>query len=327
MTDFEDNYNIYVNLAKSAYTERPKPFPYEVLLKKDRTKLDNNNSVKFNFPNAKDAHGNDLSTVYLQPDTTVKTVKELGNIRVPKVNGGYEVQSYVKNTYKQGLLTDEKAGFNAYYVTDTPKLSIETKHTYFVTRGSDGISSSNLNLNDWWHNNQAFTTKNAYIPQAKLANQAMHQKITEMTTQAPNATMSVTGHSLGTMVSIQAVANLPEKDIAKIDKVVLFQGPDARESINRMSEQAQKNIQKLEEHGKIDYYVNAFDIVSMLNRNKPGVDEIGNVRYLLPKSFNTTFDMEDQNGSSHDFGQFQINPDGTLQEANLKEHGSFLLRG
>ncbi|WP_237708594.1 winged helix-turn-helix domain-containing protein, partial [Enterococcus mundtii] len=66
---------------------------------------------------------------------------------------GYEVQSYVKNSYKQGLLTDEKAGFNAYYVTDTPKLSIETKHTYFVTRGSDGISSSNLNLNDWWHNN------------------------------------------------------------------------------------------------------------------------------------------------------------------------------
>lgn len=65
----------------------------------------------------------------------------------------------------------------------------------------------------------------------------------------------------------------------------------------------------------------------MLNRNKPGVDEIGNVRYLLPKSFNTTFDMEDQNGSSHDFGQFQINPDGTLQEANLKEHGYIFAAG
>ncbi|WP_430607690.1 hypothetical protein [Enterococcus sp. DIV1304_2] len=44
-------------------------------MEKDRTKPDNNNSVKFNFPNAKDAHGNGLSTVYLQPDTTVKTVK------------------------------------------------------------------------------------------------------------------------------------------------------------------------------------------------------------------------------------------------------------
>ncbi|MGM0145458.1 lipase family protein [Enterococcus mundtii] len=332
MANLGNSYNVYANLAQSSYNNRRNNagVTYNFvngMTKKEKRALEKGKSIRFNFPNAKDAHGNDLSTVYLQPDTTVKTVKELGNSRVPKVNGGYEIQSYVKNTYKQGLLTDEKAGFNAYYVTDTPKLSIETKHTYFVTRGSDGISSSNLNLNDWWHNNQAFTTKNAYIPQAKLANQAMHQKITEMTTQAPHATMSVTGHSLGTMVSIQAVANLPEKDIAKIDKVVLFQGPDARESINKMSEQAQKNIQKLEEDGKIDYYVNAFDIVSMLNRNKPGVDEIGNVRYLLPKSFNTTFDMEDQNGSSHDFGQFQINPDGTLQEANLKEHGYIFAAG
>lgn len=45
---------------------------------------------------------------------------------------------------------------------------------------------------------------------------------------------------------------------------------DARESINKMSQQAQENIQQLEEQGKIDYYVNAFDIVSMLNRNKKG---------------------------------------------------------
>ncbi|MDY4307990.1 Mbeg1-like protein [Enterococcus mundtii] len=78
----------------------------------------------------------------------------------------------------------------------------------------------------------------------------MHQKITEMTTQAPHATMPVTGHSLGTMVSIQAVANLPEKDIAKIDKVVLFQGPDARESINKMSEQAQKISRSWKRMGK-----------------------------------------------------------------------------
>ena len=49
---------------------------------------------------------------------------------------------------------------------------------------------------------------------------------------------------------------------------MLFQGPDARESIDKMSKQAQANIQTLEEQGKIDYYVNAFDIVSMLNRNK-----------------------------------------------------------
>ncbi len=33
------------------------------------------------------------------------------------------------------------------------------------------------------------------ISQAKLATKALHQKITEMTTKAPNATVAVTGHS------------------------------------------------------------------------------------------------------------------------------------
>ena len=163
---------------------------------------------------------------------------------------------------------------------------------------------SGNNLNDWVNNNGSFTLFNAYLPQAKLANEAMHQKIMEMSAKAPNATMSITGHSLGTMISIQAVANLPQADLAKIDKIVLFQGPDARESINKMSQQAQENLQQLEEQGKIDYYVNAFDIVSMLNRNKKGVDEIGRVHYLLPKTFTTTFDLTDKYGSSHDFGQY-----------------------
>ena len=65
----------------------------------------------------------------------------------------------------------------------------------------------------------------------------------------------------------------------------------------------------------------------MLNRNKKGVDEIGNVHYLLPKSFTTTFDMEDKDGSSHDFGQYQLNPDGTPKEANLKEHAHIFAAG
>ncbi|MGG5339460.1 hypothetical protein IGJ48_002160 [Enterococcus pernyi] len=34
MTDFEDNYNIYVNLEQSAYTERPKPFLMKYFWKK-----------------------------------------------------------------------------------------------------------------------------------------------------------------------------------------------------------------------------------------------------------------------------------------------------
>lgn len=28
-----------------------------------------------------------------------------------------------EKTYQKGLLTDEKAGYNSYYVTDTPKLN------------------------------------------------------------------------------------------------------------------------------------------------------------------------------------------------------------
>ena len=55
-------------------------------------------------------------------------------------------------------------------------------------------------------------------PQAKLANEAMHQKIMEMSAKAPNATMSITGHSLGTMISIQAVANLPKQISLKLIK-------------------------------------------------------------------------------------------------------------
>ena len=312
MADLENQYNIYADIAQGSYKGRDDNFPYEELSPSKRNRLDKGESVKFNFPHAKDAYGNDASTIYLQPDPIVKTIKGKNFL-------GREKE------YQKGLLTDEKAGYNSYFVTDTPTLNEKTKHTYFATRGSDAISLHTLN--DWVENNGSFTLFNSYIPQAKLATKAMHQKITEMTTKAPNATGAVSGLSLGTMVSIQAVANLPEKDIAKIDKVVLFQGPDARKSVNRMSEQAQKNIQQLEEQGKIDYYVNAFDIVSVLNRNKKGVDEIGNVHYLLPKSFTTIFDTEDKNGSSHDFGQYQLNPDGVPKEANVNEHAYIFAAG
>ncbi|OJG93764.1 hypothetical protein RV18_GL003627 [Enterococcus termitis] len=43
--------------------------------------------------------------------------------------------------YQKGLLTDEKAGYNSYYVTDTPALNTDIKHTYFATRGSDVVST------------------------------------------------------------------------------------------------------------------------------------------------------------------------------------------
>ena len=94
-----------------------------------------------------------------------------------------------------------------------------------------------------------------------------------------------------------------------------------------MSKQAQANIQTLEEQGKIDYYVNAFDIVSMLNRNKKVSMRSVKFIILLPKSFTTTFDFDDKYGSSHDFGQYQINADGTLKEANLNEHSYIFAAG
>lgn len=225
MSDLEKYYNIYADLSQASYKGRPQSKMLANLDDNQLEEMKDSNYATFKFPNAKDAHGNDASTVYLQPDNTVKTIKE-------KNLFGREKE------YQKGLLTDEKAGYNSYFVTDTPTLNSETKHTYFATRGSDGFSLGTLN--DWVVNNGSFTLFNSYIPQAKLATKAMHQKITDIRTHAPNATMSITGHSLGTMVSIQAVANLPKEDISKIDKVVLFQGPDARESINNMSEQAQK---------------------------------------------------------------------------------------
>ncbi|MFD2306964.1 hypothetical protein ACWOC9_18265 [Enterococcus termitis] len=76
MADLENSSNIYADLDQSAYTGRPRPFPYNSLLGKQKNKIDSNESVKFNFLNAKDTHGNSIDTVYLQPDNTVKTVTE-----------------------------------------------------------------------------------------------------------------------------------------------------------------------------------------------------------------------------------------------------------
>lgn len=258
MADLDNFTNIYTDLAQSSYNNR-KDSNGDIynfangLTDNQKGKLDSNQFVKFDFPGAQDASGNKVDTVYLQPDNTVKTVTE-------KNLFGRE------NTYEKGLLTDEKTGYNSYYVTDTLTLNKESKHTYFTTRGSDAISTdikkgwAGNNLNDWVNNNADFAVNNAYIPQAKLATEAMHQKIKEMSDKAPNATMSMTGHSLGTTVTIQAVANLPAEDISKIDKVILFQDPDALISIHNMpDEQARKNIQLLEEQGKIHLRVTLVD--------------------------------------------------------------------
>ena len=88
-------------------------------------------------------------------------------------------------------------------------------------------------------------------------------KIAEMREKAPNATMDITGHSLGTIVSAQGVAGLSDEELEKIGKVVLFDGPDTTKSLKKMGLSDEK-IKKISE--KIEYYVNPFDIVGMLNR-------------------------------------------------------------
>lgn len=106
MSDLENRNNIYADLVRNSYTHRKENFPLEELTPSQVNNLRNGNSIPFTFPHAKDAYGNDASKVYLQPDK-LKTVTEkdwFGN----------------EKTYQKGLLTDEKAGYNSYYVTDTP---------------------------------------------------------------------------------------------------------------------------------------------------------------------------------------------------------------
>ena len=50
------------------------------------------------------------------------------------------------------------------------------------------------------------------------------------------------------------------------------------------------------------------------------MDEIGNVHYLMPISGTNTLQTDALHGSSHDFGQYQFNKDGSIKEANVKDN-------
>ena len=99
-------------------------------------------------------------------------------------------------------------------------------------RGSDAISYENWN--DWVDNDAQFALNHIHTPQAKLATVGMKAKIAEMREKAPNATMDITGHSLGTIVSAQGVAGLTDQELEKIGEVVLFDGPDTTKSLKKM---------------------------------------------------------------------------------------------
>ena len=273
-SNLKNSDNFYADLAQSAYRGRPNLFTYERLSKEERKILDSGEALQFDF--SKDIQSyNEITKeleitpggkhlphngrVYLQPDPELRDTYKVASIPVPDANGMR--QDIHHKRYQKGLLTDEKAGFNAYYLTDTPTLTKDTTKTYMAIRGSDAISYENWN--DWIDNDAKFALNHIHTPQAKLATAGMKAKIAEMREKAPQATMDITGHSLGTIVSAQGVAGLSDEELEKIGKVVLFDGPDTTKSLKEMGLSDEK-IQKISE--KIEYYVNPFDIVGTLNR-------------------------------------------------------------
>ena len=104
----------------------------------------------------------------------------------------------------------------------------------------------------------------------------------------------------------------------QIGEIVLLNGPDTLKSL-RQSGVSEEVIQILNE--KVTYYVNPFDIVSMLNRNTD--EQLGKVKVIVPFNFVTTF--EDPN--AHDFGEYRIHSDGTVLEATEDFFPDYLYAG
>ena len=335
--------NFYANLAQSAYRGRPNLFAYERLTKEERKVLDSGEALQYDFSQDTQSYneitkeweitpgGKHLShdgKVYLQPDPDLHDVYKITTVPVPDTNGMRQ-EPHKTKLYQKGLLTDEKAGFNAYYLTDTPTLGKDTTKTYMAIRGSDAISLENWN--DWIDNDAKFALNHIHTPQAKLATVGMKTKIAEMREKAPQATMDITAHSLGTIVSAQGVAGLTDEELKKIGKVVLFDGPDTTKSLKKMGLSDEK-IKKISE--KIEYYVNPFDIVGMLNRehtitklpgdsDEPLKKPVGKVNVLVPLYYTQISDPE----SSHDFGVFQSDGEGNLLTASEDFHPELLRAG
>lgn len=125
------------------------------------------------------------------------------------------------------------------------------------------------------------------------------------------------------MVSAQAVAKLYQDNVQAFDtigKIVLFNGPDVTKSLKKMGLSG-KAIKAVGE--KVIYYVNPFDLVSMLNRTAPYQEQFGQVKVIVPVNFSTTFDSM----SSHDFGEFQMAETGELLVASKDFHPELLTAG
>ena len=300
--------NFYLNLSQSAYEDRPNSF-YKRLNKVE-------NAAYFDFSKEyKDSQikiegGKNLpneGVVYVHKDNTIQTVTEytsLGN----------------KYEYKKGLLSNEQDGFNSYFLTDTPELSKDTRNAYLAVKGSDAPSFENIDAirKDWLGNNYRFVMHDEYIQQGKLVEEALHVKLAELREKAPNAKLNMTGHSLGSIASVQGAAHLSVEELEQIGEIVVLNGPDTLKSL-RKSGISEEVIQILNE--KVTYYVNPFDMVSMLNRNTD--EQLGKVKVIVPFNFATTF----ENPNSHDFGEYRIYSDGTVLEATEDFFPAYLKAG
>ena len=325
--------NFYADLAQSAYNGRPNNFPpdnnaldYQLFDFSRDNKFYNKDKREWEITPGGKKLPHD-GKVYLQPDPDLRDTYKVTSTPVPDTNGMRQDTHHKR--YQKGLLTDDEAGFSAYYLTDTPTLGSDTTKTYMTIRGSDAISMENWN--DWGDNDAKFALNHIHIPQAKLATAGMKTKIAEMREKAPHATMDITAHSLGTIVSAQGVAGLTDEELKKIGKVVLFDGPDTTKSLKKMGLSDEK-IQKISE--KIEYYVNPFDIVGMLNRehtitklpedsDEPLKKPVGKVNVLVPLHYTQISDPE----SSHDFGVFQSDGKGNLLTASEDFHPELLRAG
>ena len=307
MTNLKTFNNLYIDLAQSAYEDRPYSFYNRLLYTDDYADMNFSNTYKKDtetIVGGKNLPNNGI--LYVHKDTSVAFTSR----SIESMDGDKE------QYYKKGLLSDEREGFNSYFLTDTPELSKDTKNAYLAVKGSDGPALSSAN--DWGGNNYPFTMRDAYTNQGKLVEEALHVKLSELKEKAPTAKLNITGHSLGSIASVQGVAHLSVEELQQIGEIVVLNGPDTLKSL-RNSGVSEEVIQIL--HEKVTYYVNPFDMVSMLNRNTD--EQLGKVKVIVPFNFTTTFD----NPNSHDFGEYKIHSDGTILEATEDFFPDYLYAG
>ena len=304
LTNFK---NLYFNLSQSTYEDRPYSY-YELL-------QDSEKFVSVNY-----------SWDYHEKGKNIYGGKNLPNNGIVYVHKDKNTRLVPKDTpngtvfIKTPLLSDIEEGFNSYFLTDTPELNKDTKNAYLAVKGSDVPSLNNVwpLVNDWLGNNYRFAMNDEYIPQGKIVEEALHVKLAELREKAPNAKLNLTGHSLGSIASVQGAAHLSVEELEQIGEIVVLNGPDTLKSL-RNSGVSEEVIQILNE--KVTYYVNPFDIVSMLNRNTD--EQLGKVKVIVPFNFTTTFD----NPNSHDFGEYRIHSDGTVLEATEDFFPDYLYAG